>query len=723
MRLLRGKFGGFVAFLGIAALVAGGLGWVTREALSMEEERHLAARTHEQEKLQKEQDERFTEKVRQAQMERAEKMRVALLLLDNRLTPALAREDSRPYPQYLALYSPFPAITQSGVACAPGDVYLPSPLLTADLPDWMLLHFQVDSSKGWISPQVIPVETQKMLRRQPVELALDNVSDTRKTRLDDLKRAYPMKNFFAILHDRGVIDDNAQISPWYVNPNFANNSANASQTANSPNGQGQGFQSFTPLNPAMQQGQLPLNNDLTEPAKRFQNTYRAMNEGMWAYLNDARNYTTSPIDHAHVSKAMEAKMAEARSVEKSLQSAASSMAPTQKKELQAKLDCLKKDVEDLKKIGQQPVEVELGSMKPIWLPNHDEPKHLIVGRPVRVGEKLAYQGILLDWAKLQEILKSSIEDVFPDAKFIPREKTDPNHLDREMFVLPVELDPGPIELPEKPEPTEAPEQPPARWTPLRIGLTLAWAAALVAIIAVGLGGWSLLDLSERRIRFVSAVTHELRTPLTTLRLYLDLLTSGMVSEEQQRDEYIRTLSGEADRLHRLIGNVLDFARLEKTRPNIEKRPVPVADLLEQLRGTWNERCAASRKELQIANLLPPESVVNTDRNLVEQILGNLIDNARKYSQDAADARIWIRALGEGTRIVIEIEDRGPGVTKRERSSIFRPFRRGRDADVKAGGVGLGLALATRWAAFIGGRLSVRAGEGGVGACFRLELPG
>jgi signal transduction histidine kinase len=258
---------------------------------------------------------------------------------------------------------------------------------------------------------------------------------------------------------------------------------------------------------------------------------------------------------------------------------------------------------------------------------------------------------------------------------------------------------------------------------LRIGLAIAWAAALVALFAVGLGGWSLLDLSERRIRFVSAVTHELRTPLTTLRLYLDLLNSGMVSEENQRDEYIKTLSGEADRLHRLIGNVLDFARLEKTRPGIEKRPIPVNTLLEDLRDTWHERCAATGKDLQIANTLPAETAVSTDRNLVEQILGNLIDNARKYSQDAADSHIWLRAVREGSQLVFEVEDRGPGVTKRERSRIFRPFRRGHDADVKAGGVGLGLALATRWASFIGGRLSVKPGAGGVGACFRLELPG
>lgn len=704
MRLLHGKLGGLVAFLGIAALVIGGLGWVTREALSMEEERRVSAIAREQEKLQKEQNERWSERTRQAQVERAEKMHLALMTLDSRLTPALAREDSRPYPQYLALYSPFPALQHTGVACLPGEFYLPSPLLTAELPEWMLLHFQVDPVKGWISPQVIPEETQKMLRRQPIELALHNVDDIHKQRLDELKAAYPTKQFLVAMRERGFyLDDKGQLNPYDL--------------TNLGNGFNYGQNGFNTQPQQQQQAPYQAANggiDNNEPNRRFQNSSRAMNEGIWAYLNDTRNF-----DQATSTRAIDAKIGEIRSFEKQLSGNGDA---TSKKEIERKLDLLKKDVEELHKAAQQPVEVEFGTMKPIWLPNHEQPKHLLMVRPARVGSRLVLQGILLDWSKLQEILKGAIEDVFPNASLVPLAKTDPARLDKEMYVLPLELEPGPLVLPDQPEPIKAAEPQPAGWTPLRIGLVTAWVAALVALIAVGLGGWTLLDLSERRIRFVSAVTHELRTPLTTLRLYLDLLNSGMVSEAKQRDEYIRTLGGEADRLYRLIGNVLDFARLENARPKIEKRPVSVAEILQQLLGTWNECCAGSGKELQISNTLPSDMTISTDRNLVEQILGNLIDNARKYSQDASDPRIVIRTLHKENKLVFEVEDRGPGVTKRERGSIFRPFRRGLDADVKAGGVGLGLALATRWSDFIGGRLSVASGEGGVGACFRLELP-
>jgi signal transduction histidine kinase len=344
-------------------------------------------------------------------------------------------------------------------------------------------------------------------------------------------------------------------------------------------------------------------------------------------------------------------------------------------------------------------------------------------RGAKVGGKPAYQGFVIDWPKLEALLFDEVADLFPETRFRPLPPGEPPHPERAMTALPVEFDPVDDPIPDQPTPVDPSTLEPAGWTPLRIGLAFAWGAVLVALLAIGLGGWSLLDLSERRIRFVSAVTHELRTPLTTLRLYLDLLSSGLVSEEKQKTEYLTTLNAEADRLHRLIGNVLDFARLEKSRPAVEKRPAAVSGLLDQLDRNWNERCAAAGKSLVVDNRLAAGATVTTDPGLVEQIVGNLIDNAQKYSRDAKDPRIVLRAMDAGGRLALEVEDRGPGVTKRERCSIFRPFRRGHDADVKAGGVGLGLALATRWAHLLGGTLSVGSGGEGIGACFRLELPG
>jgi signal transduction histidine kinase len=259
-------------------------------------------------------------------------------------------------------------------------------------------------------------------------------------------------------------------------------------------------------------------------------------------------------------------------------------------------------------------------------------------------------------------------------------------------------------------------------TPLRVGLVLAWAAALGALVAVGLGGRSLIDLSERRIRFVSAVTHELRTPLTTLRLYLDMLTGGMVQEESKKAEYLRTLNAETDRLNRLVANVLDFSRLENQSPQLHRTTVKVADLLQSIHATWHGRCQDAGKELIVENGFKTDMDLETDVELVQQILANLIDNACKYSRDAADNRILLRATVEGSRLILEVQDHGPGVTRRDRRILFRPFRRGRQADVTAGGVGLGLALALRWTTLLGGKLTLSSPTSDQGACFRLELP-
>jgi signal transduction histidine kinase len=351
-------------------------------------------------------------------------------------------------------------------------------------------------------------------------------------------------------------------------------------------------------------------------------------------------------------------------------------------------------------------------MRPQWLIAPDGTEVLVLVRAARLENKTIYQGVVLDWVRLQEVLKDEMKDLFPDAKLVPVKDPAGVSPERAMAALPVQLDPGP-----------APQPPPAGWTPLRFGLVLAWAAALIAFAAVGLCGWSLIDLSERRIRFVSAVTHELRTPLTSLRLYLDLLLSGMVQDEDKRTEYLSTLNTESDRLHRLIDNVLDFARLERRRKGSSVRAVTVADLLAQVRQTWTDRCGTDGKELVVISTLPPEAQVRTDPDLVQQIVGNLIDNARKYTRDSADTRIWLWAKPDGAkRVVLEVEDRGMGVPPRERALIFRPFRRGEAADTKAGGAGLGLALSKQWAEVVGGKLTYRPAEGGTGSCFRLELP-
>jgi signal transduction histidine kinase len=611
---LRARTWGLLVYALIVTLVVGGLGWVTAAAL---------------------------------QLELSDQLRLALWRLDSRVSPALAREDSRPFQHYDALYVPLPALQPQAAFTAypPYSVLVPSPLLTAELPDWMALHFQTTAKGNWFSPQVVPAQVVARLRLPQLHLDLKNVTPHRAELLADLSAHQPPTDLLTRLPENG---DTLVLPQYAQNPTEQMN-----QAANPPASQFLG-----------QQGGL---NDLN---KRQEQQRAVLSE------NRGNGFVDNTISY---------------NFDQAIPWA----------ELGGKWNGL---------ANGQPSVVTVGLLQPMWLKG--PPERLVLARLAQSGGQKVAQGVLLDWPPLRDILLAQIQDLFPDAQLRPVFDGDAVEFpERLMTALPVQLDPGPQAGSVL-----------GGWSPLRFGLLLAWLAALLALLVVGLGGWTLLDLSERRFRFVSAVTHELRTPLTTLRLYLDMLNSGLVRDEPQKAEYLKTLDGESDRLHRLVSNVLDFARLEKQRPRLSLREVRPAELLEQARANWHERCKASGKELVVEMAPGYRPVVTADVDLVQQVLGNLIDNACKYSRGAADERIWLRARPEGTRwVVLEVEDRGPGVPAREQRGVFRAFRRGRSADVTAGGVGLGLALARRWTRLLGGKLTLRPGRDGFGACFQLRL--
>jgi signal transduction histidine kinase len=648
---LRGKIGGFAAFLVIAALVAGGLGWATAAALRLEQEQ-LDAR---------------------AEAELVKNLHIALPRLDGRVTTLLAREDGRPFNHYSTVFPVPLALTNTGAACAPGTILEPSPLLGATVPDWVGLHFQVDAEAGWSSPQVPAPSLFSRLDNKQFQCPHDNVTPARKQLLAELARAFPARALLAAAHDHIVSDVTLRDRTLLFIQNqrlqqdgTSNTTNNTMNLANQPWLGNQDSKQAQAANPPYANP-----NDLQQ---RVEVQSKVANENRGQNLRYNKDVVLNTLE---------------RNGENWF-----AVSPTK---------AASKSSE---------AEVALSPMAPFWLQSPAGRDYLLVARLVLVDEKEVCQGMVLDTPALEkELLEALPRDLFPEARLLPVRESEPLNPDRTMARLPYELDPGP-----------QPDLASAGWTPLRVGLAFAWAAALMALAAVGLGGWSLIDLSQRRIRFVSAVTHELRTPLTTLRLYLDMLMNGLVRDERQREEYVRTLHGEADRLNRLVGNVLDFSRLENQRPRLVRAPIAIAELLERLRETWQVRCQDAGKELVVENGLPEEALLVTDAGLVGQVLGNLIDNACKYSRDAADPHLWLRVRREGDRVAFEVEDRGPGIPATERRAIFSAFRRGCGADVTAGGVGLGLALARRWAHLLGGRLVLSPGCAEGGACFRLELP-
>ena len=351
-------------------------------------------------------------------------------------------------------------------------------------------------------------------------------------------------------------------------------------------------------------------------------------------------------------------------------------------------------------------DVRMTVMKPIWLDGQ-----LLLARRVLLSGSESVQGCWLDWETLKGQLQATIIDLLPDAVLQPADSAHAEERSHMMAVLPVELVAG-----------EVPVLVVSGRTPVRLSLWVTWCSLALAAVAVALLLQGVLALSERRAAFVSAVTHELRTPLTTFCMYVDMLAEGMVSDEQRRSEYLKTLRREADRLTHLVENVLAYARLERGGPGARIGPVRVADLLSRAGDRLASRAAQAHFSLQVD--APPEvlnSEVVADPAAVEQILFNLVDNACKYARLAEDRTIELQIACQEDRVLLKLQDHGPGVAGRGRKRLFQPFRKSaRDAADSAPGVGLGLALSRRIARDMGGELSLD-NHTHDGACFVLIL--
>jgi signal transduction histidine kinase len=257
---------------------------------------------------------------------------------------------------------------------------------------------------------------------------------------------------------------------------------------------------------------------------------------------------------------------------------------------------------------------------------------------------------------------------------------------------------------------------------VRRTLLLLIAAALAAI---AFGGWAVfadarrqLALAQKKTDFVSNVSHELKTPLTSIRMFAEMMQSGSADEEK-RPQYLRIIVAEAERLTRLINNVLDFARLERKQKRYDFHPL---DLHEVIARTWEghelhlrEQGFATRWQAA-----PPPYPVRGNDDALAQILVNLLSNAEKYSTERKEVEIH-SYLTENS-VHVSVLDRGSGVPPGEEAKIFEAFYRAHDS-LASGiqGSGLGLTLAQRLAKEHGGEITFQAREGG-GSNVTLRIP-
>jgi signal transduction histidine kinase len=257
---------------------------------------------------------------------------------------------------------------------------------------------------------------------------------------------------------------------------------------------------------------------------------------------------------------------------------------------------------------------------------------------------------------------------------------------------------------------------------VRRTLVLLIAAALAAI---AFGGWVVfadarrqLALAQKKTDFVSNVSHELKTPLTSIRMFAEMMQGGNVADEK-RPQYLRIIVAEAERLTRLINNVLDFARLERKQKRYDFRPL---DLHEVLARTWEGHELHLREQGFTTSwqAAAPPYPVRGDEDALAQIIVNLLSNAEKYSDDRKE--IEVHSYLTENSVHVSVLDRGRGVPAGEEAKIFEAFYRAHDS-LASGiqGSGLGLTLALRIAREHGGEITYQAREGG-GSNVTLRLP-
>lgn len=222
------------------------------------------------------------------------------------------------------------------------------------------------------------------------------------------------------------------------------------------------------------------------------------------------------------------------------------------------------------------------------------------------------------------------------------------------------------------------------------------------------------ETERTRSALLSAVSHDVRTPLASIAGAASALDAPGL-DEAARAELLATIREEAERLTRLIGDLVDLTRLESGDLSVRKEPYP----LEEIVDSAVERLAPLLAGRELTHHRPEEVLVApVDPVLLEQVLVNLLENAAKYTPPGSP--LAVRLARQETSAVIEVADRGPGLPRGEEARVFERFYRAADHH-RAHGTGLGLTVCEAIVRAHQGRITAENRAGG-GALFRITLP-
>ncbi len=256
---------------------------------------------------------------------------------------------------------------------------------------------------------------------------------------------------------------------------------------------------------------------------------------------------------------------------------------------------------------------------------------------------------------------------------------------------------------------------------------LAWVTLVLAVILIGgiatlyrLGS-SQIQLARQQQDFVAAVSHELKSPLTSIRMYGEMLKEGW-AEDDKKQSYYEFIHDEAERLSRLISHVLQLARITRNEPQIDVRPITVAELMTNTEAKIASQIERAGFELKINKAGDVDkATIDIDDDCFAQIIINLVDNAIKFSKHAENKTIELSSKASGDRSVLfAIRDFGPGIQKNQMKSIFQLFYRSEsELTRETVGTGIGLAIVHQLTAAMNGTVDVV--NATPGAEFRLTF--
>lgn len=253
-------------------------------------------------------------------------------------------------------------------------------------------------------------------------------------------------------------------------------------------------------------------------------------------------------------------------------------------------------------------------------------------------------------------------------------------------------------------------------------LTLATGLGALALALVGLAIYfyreSTREMREAadRVSFVNQVSHELKTPLTNIRLYAELLERSLPEGDGRTARHLDIIVAESQRLSRLIGNVLTFARRQSDQPALHPTQGSIdrciQSVLDHFSASLESRGVKTRFHAGAA------APVQFDHDAVAQILGNLFSNVEKYAASGGSMEVTSRQDGAMTSITVS--DRGPGIARGQEQRVFEPFHRlSNKLTDGVTGTGIGLTIARDLARKHGGDLKVVPTD--TGACLQLDL--